>query len=40
VNLKFAARLKFLPDESFDEGERIDALLRSPGIVRDLGDKE
>jgi len=40
VNLKYAARLKFLPDESFDEGERIDALLRSPGVVRDLEDDE
>jgi ribosome-binding factor A len=40
VNLKFAARLKFLPDESFEVGERIDTLLRSPGVVRDLGDKE
>ena len=36
VNLKYAARLKFLPDESFDEGTRIDALLRNPGIARDL----
>ena len=36
VNLKYAARLKFLPDESFDEGARIDALLRTPGVVRDL----
>ena len=40
VNLKYAARLKFLPDESFDEGNRIDTLLRSPGVVRDLGDEE
>jgi ribosome-binding factor A len=36
VNLKYAARLKFLADESFDEGDRIDALLRSPGVARDL----
>jgi ribosome-binding factor A len=36
VNLKYAAKLKFLPDESFDEGARIDALLRSPSVVRDL----
>ena len=36
VNLKYAARLKFLPDESFDEGARIDALLRTPSVVRDL----
>ena len=39
VNLKYAARLKFLSDESFDEGARIDALLRSPPIARDLEDE-
>ena len=39
VNLKYAARLKFLADESFDEGGRIDALLRSPDIARDLDDE-
>jgi len=38
VNLKYAAKLKFLPDESFDEGARIDALLRAPGVARDLDD--
>lgn len=38
VNLKYAAKLKFLPDESFDEGARIDALLRSPQVSRDLAD--
>jgi ribosome-binding factor A len=36
VNLKYAARLKFLADESYDEGARIDALLRSPDVARDL----
>jgi ribosome-binding factor A len=36
VNLKYAAKLKFLPDESFDEGARIDALLRKPTVARDL----
>ena len=38
VRTKYAARLKFLPDESFDEGSRIDALLRQPEVARDLGD--
>lgn len=38
INLKYAARLKFLVDESFDEGDRIDALLRDPKVARDLGD--
>jgi ribosome-binding factor A len=37
VNTKYAAELKFLADESFDEGGRIDALLRSPQVARDLG---
>jgi ribosome-binding factor A len=40
VNLKYAAKLKFLPDDSFDEGGRIDALLRSPQIARDLDDPD
>lgn len=38
VRLKYAARLKFLIDESFEEGGRIEALLRSPDIARDLGE--
>ncbi|MGS1016654.1 30S ribosome-binding factor RbfA [Allosphingosinicella humi] len=36
VNTKYAARLKFLIDESFDEGSHIDALLRSPKVAADL----
>lgn len=42
VNLKYAAKLKFLIDESFDEGTRIDQLLRDPKVARDLepGDSE
>ena len=36
VKMKYAARLKFLPDESFDEGEHIAALLRQPAVARDL----
>ena len=36
VNTKFAAQLKFLPDESFDEGSHIDRILRSPTVARDL----
>ena len=38
LKLKYAARIKFLPDESFDEASRIDALLADPRVVRDLGD--
>lgn len=36
VNTKYAADLKFLADESFDEGSHIDALLRDPKVARDL----
>ncbi|WBO23031.1 30S ribosome-binding factor RbfA [Sphingomonas abietis] len=38
VQLKFAARLKFLADESFDEGSHIDKLLRNPKVAQDLVD--
>ena len=37
VNSKYAAKLKFLADESFDEGSHIDALLRAPKVAQDLG---
>ena len=37
VNTKYAAKLKFLADESFDEGSHIDALLRREDVARDLG---
>ncbi|HEU4704658.1 MAG TPA: 30S ribosome-binding factor RbfA [Sphingomicrobium sp.] len=36
VNTKYAADLKFLADESFDEGGRVDRLLRDPKVARDL----
>jgi ribosome-binding factor A len=34
--MKYAAKLKFLADESFDEGSHIDQLLRDPKVARDL----
>src|SRR4029079_6260520 len=40
VNTKYAARLKFLLDESFDTGSHIDALLRDPKVAQDLGGDE
>lgn len=40
VRTKYAAKLKFLPDESFDEGTRIDTLLRKPEVARDLGEAD
>lgn len=36
LKLKYAAKIKFLPDESFDEASRIDALLSDPRVQRDL----
>jgi ribosome-binding factor A len=40
VNTKYAAKLKFLLDESFDEGSHIDALLRAPKVAQDLRQDE
>lgn len=40
LKLKYAAKIKFLPDESFDEASRIDALLSDPRVVRDLGEHD
>lgn len=40
LSTKYAPDLKFLPDESFDEGARIDALLRSPKVSRDLAEED
>jgi len=41
VELRYAPDLKFRLDTSFDEGSRIDALLRSQAVRRDLDpDKE
>jgi ribosome-binding factor A len=37
VSLKSAPDLRFRLDESFDEGSRIDAILASPAVRRDLG---
>jgi ribosome-binding factor A len=37
VRTKYAAKIKFLADQSFDEGGKIDAILRSPKVAPDLG---
>ena len=40
VQMKYAAKLKFLADESFDEASHIDALLRDPKVARDIAGGE
>ncbi len=36
VRTKYAAKLKFVADESFDEGSHIEQLLRAPKVAQDL----
>jgi ribosome-binding factor A len=40
VSLKFAPEIRFRIDERFDEAERIEKLLRTPAVQRDLGSKD
>jgi len=40
VNLKFAPEIRFRIDERFDEAERIEKLLRTPAVQRDLEKKD
>ena len=40
VRMRYAAKLKFLADESFDEGSHIDKLLKDPHVARDLRQTE
>ena len=40
LGLKFAARLQFRADESFDEADRIEKLLSDPRVKRDLGERD
>jgi ribosome-binding factor A len=39
LKLKYAPKLKFTGDESFDVAEKIDKLLADPKVARDLGEK-
>ena len=39
VRMKYAAKLKFIADESFDEGTHIDRILRSEKVAQDLGEE-
>lgn len=36
INLKFAPDIRFRVDERFDEAERIEKLLRTPAVQRDI----
>lgn len=36
ISLKYTPNLRFQPDNSFDEYAKVDALLRSPKVARDL----
>jgi ribosome-binding factor A len=38
INLRYAPDIRFQLDTSFEEGDRIDALLRKPEVKRDLGE--
>ena len=38
LRLKYAAKIRFVPDESFDVASKIDALLSNPKVARDLKD--
>lgn len=40
INLKYAPELRFLVDETFEEAGRIDAILRSDKVQRDLAHDE
>jgi ribosome-binding factor A len=40
VNLKFAPEIRFRVDERFDEAERIEKLLRTPVVQRDLASEK
>ncbi|RBP03256.1 ribosome-binding factor A [Roseiarcus fermentans] len=40
INLKFAPDLRFALDSSFEDQARIDALLKSPEVARDLGPRD
>ena len=38
INLKYAPEIRFYVDDTFEEAGRIDALLRSDRVTRDLDD--
>jgi len=40
IKMKYAAKLKFLADESFEEASHIEQLLRDPKVAQDLADED
>jgi ribosome-binding factor A len=40
LDLRYAPELRFALDESFEEADRIESLLRSPKVARDLDEKD
>ncbi|MFT4026707.1 MAG: 30S ribosome-binding factor RbfA [Novosphingobium sp.] len=40
LKLRNAAKIRFMPDESFDEAARIERLLSDPRVIRDIGENE
>lgn len=40
LGLKFAPKLRFRADESFEEADRIERLLNDPSVTRDLDDDQ
>ena len=39
LKLKYAPKVQFWPDETFDEADRIERLLSDPRVVRDLDEE-
>ncbi len=40
INMKYAPEVRFYVDDTFEEASRIDALLRSDKVQRDLDDED
>ena len=40
LKLKYAAKIQFWPDETFDEADRIERLLSDPRVARDIGGED
>jgi ribosome-binding factor A len=40
INMKYAPEIRFYVDDTFEEASRIDSILRSEKVQRDLGDDD